>query len=190
MDENAQNQQNDQNGDAGPQRTDPPQQPQQQPQQPQPQQPPPPPASPTNNSPQQQPGFVRPQQAPSQPAQPQPQVSQQPNAQAQPMQGNAVAAGQKDYLATWLLSYFLGIFGVDRFYLGYTGLGVLKLITLGGCGLWALIDWVLVFAGVMKDSEGRPMKDREKNFKLTVILFVVFSVLGIFSSIVSGITSA
>jgi hypothetical protein len=102
----------------------------------------------------------------------------------QPGQAQAPSA-EKDYLTAWLLSYFLGIFGVDRFYLGYTGLGVVKLLTLGGCGLWALVDWVLIFAGVLKDSNGQPLKDREKNFKLTVILFVVFAVLGIAGNIIS-----
>jgi TM2 domain-containing membrane protein YozV len=58
----------------------------------------------------------------------------------------------------FLLSYFLGIFGIDRFYLGYTGLGVLKLITLGGCGIWALIDNIITGMASMKDAEGNSLK--------------------------------
>jgi len=52
------------------------------------------------------------------------------------------------------LAVFFGPFGIDRFYLGYGVLGVVKLCTLGGCGLWWIVDTVLLVFGVMKDSEG------------------------------------
>lgn len=60
----------------------------------------------------------------------------------------------KDQGTTFLLSALLGWFGVDRFYLGQTGLGVLKLLTCGGLGLWHMIDMVLIGIGQMKDANG------------------------------------
>lgn len=61
---------------------------------------------------------------------------------------------EKDWLVTLLLSIFLGSLGIDRFYLGYIGLGILKLLTLGGCGVWWLIDLILIVTNKMKDAEG------------------------------------
>jgi TM2 domain-containing membrane protein YozV len=61
---------------------------------------------------------------------------------------------QKSQSTTFLLSYFLGFLGVDRFYLGYTGLGILKLLTCGGLGIWAVIDMVLIAVGSMRDANG------------------------------------
>lgn len=64
----------------------------------------------------------------------------------------------KDWLTTLLISFFLGQLGIDRFFLGYTTLGVLKLITCGGCGLWWLIDVILLATGGMTDADGRPLR--------------------------------
>ena len=53
------------------------------------------------------------------------------------------------YPTALLFSLFLGILGVDRFYLGFTGCGVGKLLLLGGLGVWWIVDAVLLVAGVL-----------------------------------------
>jgi len=66
----------------------------------------------------------------------------------------------KDWLTALILSILLGSFGIDRFYLGYTALGILKLITLGLCGIWTLIDIVLIAMGSVTDARGMPLPRR------------------------------
>ena len=63
----------------------------------------------------------------------------------------------RDWLVTLILSVLVGGLGVDRFYTGYVGLGILKLLTGGGCGIWWLIDVILIATGKYKDSDGRPL---------------------------------
>lgn len=64
----------------------------------------------------------------------------------------------KDWLTALLLSFFLGGLGVDRFYLGYTGLGVAKLLTGGGCGIWMIVDLILIALNRVPDSDGLPLR--------------------------------
>ena len=63
----------------------------------------------------------------------------------------------KDWTTLLILSVLLGGLGVDRFYAGHIGLGVLKLLTLGACGIWALIDIILVATGKFSDADGLPI---------------------------------
>lgn len=72
-----------------------------------------------------------------------------------------VRYSDKEQSTTFLLSLFLGSLGVDRFYLGHTGLGIAKLLTCGGLGIWAVIDMIMIGTGAMRDSEGLPLaRDR------------------------------
>lgn len=57
-----------------------------------------------------------------------------------------------------LLCYFLGIFGIHRFYADRIGTGVLMLLTLGGFGLWTMVDFVMIATGYFKDGNGRVIK--------------------------------
>ena len=67
----------------------------------------------------------------------------------------------RDWLVALLFSVFLGGLAVDRFYLGYVGLGILKLLTCSGFGIWYVIDIILIACNKLKDAEGNELR---KNF--------------------------
>lgn len=64
----------------------------------------------------------------------------------------------KNFVVAILLCLFVGAFGVHRFYVGKIGTGILQLITLGGLGIWALIDLIMIIVGAFKDKQGVPIK--------------------------------
>jgi hypothetical protein len=64
------------------------------------------------------------------------------------------ADGGKSQLVALLLVIFVGGIGIHRFYLGYTAIGIIQLITLGGCGIWALIDLIRIAMGDLKPKGG------------------------------------
>jgi len=65
---------------------------------------------------------------------------------------------EKGFVPTILLCFFLGPLGVHRFYVGKIGTGILQLITLGGLGIWVLIDFIIIVTGSFTDSQGLPIK--------------------------------
>lgn len=62
--------------------------------------------------------------------------------------------GDKSWLIALLLCIFLGGLGIHRFYLGYMGIGVIQLLTGGGCGIWFLIDLIRIITGDLKPNGG------------------------------------
>ena len=123
--------------------------------------------TPQNND---QPQPINPAPQPTvQPAQPQtisPAPEPMPSQLAQPQQPvqpintaptshGAISSQQqnssdKSFIGTFILSWILGCFGADRFYVGKIGTAILKLVTFGGLGIWAVIDLILVSFGNLR----------------------------------------
>lgn len=103
-----------------------------------------------------------------------------------PPTGAPVPAGERSFLLTWLFALFLGFFGVDRFYLGKVGTGILKIVTFGGAGIWVLVDIVLVLANQTKDAAGRPLAGYQEQKKIAWIATGALVVLSIILGAVNG----
>jgi TM2 domain-containing membrane protein YozV len=73
---------------------------------------------------------------------------------AQKIAGKAAGEGGKAQTTAALLAFFLGGLGIHRFYLGYTWQGVVQLLTFGGLGIWAIIDFVRILTGSLQPKDG------------------------------------
>ncbi|MEZ4845456.1 MAG: TM2 domain-containing protein [Bdellovibrionota bacterium] len=71
------------------------------------------------------------------------------------MEKATVEKSDRSFWATALFAFFLGYFGVHRFYVGKIGTGVLMILTLGGFGIWYTIDLILIACNLFKDKNGR-----------------------------------
>ena len=83
----------------------------------------------------------------------------------------------RKFLDTLLLSWFLGIYGIHRFYTGYYAIGVVQLLTLGGCGIWSMIDFVSICLGNFKDSKDLPLEKYERKIGLIILTLNVVEYL-------------
>jgi TM2 domain-containing membrane protein YozV len=75
-----------------------------------------------------------------------------------PNRAAAAATSSKGMVPAALLCFFLGAFGIHRFYVGKIGTGILMILTLGGLGIWTLIDFVMIIVGSFKDRDGLPLQ--------------------------------
>lgn len=70
-----------------------------------------------------------------------------------------VPLSDKSKIAAGVLQLFLGNLGIGRFYTGHTGIAVAQLLTCGGCGIWSLIDGIIILVSGGTDSQGRKLRD-------------------------------
>lgn len=95
----------------------------------------------------------------------------------------------RTFLATWLFALLLGFWGADRFYLGKVGTAIAKLLTLGGLGVWVLVDLILVLFGAQRDGEGRMLEGYEEHKRVAWIVTGSLFALGLLSTAVSSLVS-
>jgi len=65
----------------------------------------------------------------------------------------------KKILLPAILCFFFGVFGAHRFYVGKYGTAIVQLLTIGGLGVWAMIDFLIIVFGAFTDAEGNKIKE-------------------------------
>jgi TM2 domain-containing membrane protein YozV len=99
---------------------------------------------------------------------------------------------EKSYIVTFLLSLFLGMFGADRFYLGYYVSGGFKLLTLGGLGVWYLLDLLTIYTDNTQSQNGSNLSGYTEQRRIASIILgltIILSAGGMFSLLLSKPTA-
>lgn len=103
--------------------------------------------------------------------------------QASQLQEQPVVYGKKkNWLATMLLCAFLGPFGIHRFYTGYPIIGIIQLLSFGGCCIWILIDYIMLALNKYKDKNEIELDE----YNGTVgFIFIILLIIGFIAGILS-----
>lgn len=110
-------------------------------------------------------------------------ATQPAHTQPLPPAVNANSTGSRSYMIATMLSLFLGFLGVDRFYMGQIGLGLGKLFTWGGFGVWYMIDVVAIATGAARDTDGNALADYERDHKNAWLIIGVLWLINILGAI-------
>ena len=78
---------------------------------------------------------------------------------AMPLTSPDVRVSERKILPAVLLCGLLGVFGAHRFYVGRTGTAIAQLLTLGGLGIWMLVDLIMLLTENFRDDRGRTLVD-------------------------------
>ena len=92
----------------------------------------------------------------------------------------------RHFLIVFFFSFMWGIFGVDRFYLGKIWTGVLKLLTVGGFGIWVITDLAQIMSGSMRDKQGNAMLEFAKYKKFATKTVLIFTIILAVTTILTG----
>ena len=76
------------------------------------------------------------------------------DSQKEKLLNSSTTTSTTDWRTLFLLTFFVGVLGVHRFYVGKIGTGFLMLLTLGGLGVWFLVDLILVVTGQFTNKDG------------------------------------
>lgn len=95
---------------------------------------------------------------------------------------------QRHFIAVFMFSFYFGWLGIDRFYLGKYFTGFLKMITIGGFGLWVLIDTSYILSGACKDRWGNPLIDYEKYKKFARKTILLTYLIGLIFVLIVGLS--
>ena len=91
----------------------------------------------------------------------------------------------RNFLDTLLLCWFLGAYGIHRFYTGYTVIGLVQLFTLGGCGIWSMIDFFCILFNNYKDVNGNALTKYNRSTAIIVLVIQLVAIVILIALIVA-----